>query len=109
MDHGYQTWNRLHMRKSDQNKVPSDVLKARSWGLIHHPMFHTYPQHNGEGFATWVEVDSGVNFWVILQPKHIHADRRSLYNVQTSFLWANKKYLDDIEALVITAYPEDVM
>jgi hypothetical protein len=110
MDHGYQTWNQLHLKNSDHIQIPLDVLKARSWGLIHHAMFHTYPHHDAEGYATWVEVDSGVKFWVILRPKEgtVHADRRSLYRDQTSFR-GDYDYSEKWEAWIITAWPGDIM
>ena len=58
MDHGYQTWAQLHLTNSNREEMQSDVLKTRSWGLIHHAMFYTYVHHNAEGYATWIEVNS---------------------------------------------------
>jgi hypothetical protein len=110
MDHGYQTWAQLHLTKSNREEMQSDVLKARSWGLIHHAMFHTYVHHDAEGYATWVEVDSGLKLWVILRPLDdtVLPDRLSLYRDQTAFL-PDGDYKPTWKPWVIAALPGDVM
>lgn len=111
MDHGYQSWTRLHGTKSDREFIPSDVIKTRSWGLAHHAMFHTYPHHDSEGQASFVQVTSGVKFWVPMRPRPDAPDvtRGELYRDQLGFGGAVLDYDDKWDRWLIVAGPGDIM
>ena len=109
MDHGYQSWTRLNNVPNDRVLVPLDVIKTRCWGLVHHAMFHTYPHHDAEGYATFIQIISGTKFWVIMRPREVHETWAKLYYDQMQFHADSLMYDDDWEKWLITARPGDIM
>ena len=84
-DHSHQLWTRLHRNPHERTEVPNDVHKSRSWALVHHAMFHTYPHHDAEGYVTFIQVLSGLKYWIIMRPKEEHMERTKLYHDQLQF------------------------
>jgi len=100
---------RLHAIPNDRKLIPTDFIKTRSWGLVHHAMFHTYPHHDAEGYATFAQILSGSKIWVIYRPKVKPKTRLELYNKQAQFQPNFDEYKDDWEAWMITGTRGDIM
>lgn len=109
MDHGYQMWTGLHAIPNDRSLLPVDSIKTRSWGLVHHAMFHTYPHHDPEGHASFVQILSGSKLWVILRPRVKPNTRLELYQKQVKFGEGFDVYNEDWQGWVITGRPGDIM
>lgn len=111
MDHGYQSWTGIRGPKCARESVPLDVIKTRSWGLLHHAMFHSYPHHDAEGYATFVQVTSGIKLWVIMRPKpgREHKTRQDLYKSQIGFSAEYLDYDEDWDRWLLTAMPGDIV
>lgn len=60
---------------------------ARSWALLHQPMYHTFSHHDAEGFATWVHVLEGNKFWVTLRPSGYDTseNRRAIFQKNADY------------------------
>jgi hypothetical protein len=72
-------------------------------------MFHTYPHHDAEGYATFVQILSGSKIWVIYRPKVKPKTRLELYNKQVHFGKNFDLYKDDWEGWMITGTRGDIM
>ena len=86
-----------------------DFVKTRLWGLVHHAMFHTYPHHDAEGYATFVQILSGIKIWVIYRPKIKPTTWFQLYEKQMKLGAEFDSYTDDWEGWMITGRPGDIM
>lgn len=53
--------------------IQHDIMRTRSWGLLHHPSALTYAHHDAAGQHTWVLNMSGYKFWVLFKLKPEYA------------------------------------
>jgi hypothetical protein len=109
MDHGHQSWTRLHRNVHERTEMPKDVHKSRSWALVHHAMFHTYPHHDAEGYGTFIQALSGTKYWVIMRPKEEQMERSQLYRDQIQFRSETLDYDQSWNRWLIVPEPGDIM
>lgn len=57
----------FHLKQLEPTHIPVDLIKIRSWTLLHQPLYHTYGHHDASGLATWTRVLSGHKFWVAIR------------------------------------------
>ncbi len=48
--------------------LPVDMLNVRSWDILTHGGFLTYPHRDGTGMGTYSYVRTGAKIWVYLRP-----------------------------------------
>ena len=109
MDHSHQSWTRLHNNWHEQTEVPINTHTTRSWALVHHAMFHMYPYHYSQGYATFFQVLSGTKYWVVMRPKGEHMERWQLYRDQLQFRWQSLNYDKSWDHWLIVPEPGDIM
>lgn len=63
-------WNATNQRYPTRDvRILNDILRTRSWGLLHQPGAITYPHHDASGQLTWVRNMCGYKFWVVCRVK----------------------------------------
>ncbi|KAG2366095.1 hypothetical protein BDR07DRAFT_1373901 [Suillus spraguei] len=65
-------------------KVHPDNFTTKSWALLHHAGFVSYPHHDSDGAMTFIQIKTGIKFWVVFRPKHA-LSRTSLQKAQMLF------------------------
>ncbi|KAF9521309.1 hypothetical protein CPB83DRAFT_900867 [Crepidotus variabilis] len=90
---------------------PTDIDRAMLWTLIHHGMYHTYIHHDAAGYATWVQIRSGMKVWVVVRPSGFEdvkcrSDiRRSLQTIAQDSITFDKNAV----RIAIYATPGDII
>lgn len=60
-------WNRtLVTHQSAAENFSISPFMGRTWGLLHHGGFITYPHHDGDGLNTYIIPRSGAKLWAII-------------------------------------------
>ncbi|KAG1899874.1 uncharacterized protein F5891DRAFT_1189346 [Suillus fuscotomentosus] len=92
-------------------KVHPDNFTVKSWALLHQAGFITYPHHDADGAVTFVQVQTGIKFWIVFTTKE-KLSRTALLKAQMLFAdW--QKHHREIESTwhgeVITLLPGDLV
>lgn len=72
-DDGMLAWNTLSStHRPESTVVYDDIMRARSWGILHQPRCLTYARLSPAGQHSWVLNMTGFQIWVIfkLKPKY---------------------------------------
>ncbi|KAG1899885.1 uncharacterized protein F5891DRAFT_1189361 [Suillus fuscotomentosus] len=72
LDHGLiYGWNQTTVDCPVRSgKVHPDNFTTKSWALLHHAVFVTYPHHDADGAVMFVRIKIGIKFWVVFCPIH---------------------------------------
>ena len=67
-------WNALESQtRLDHQPIYADMVRTRSWGLLHQPGSLTYAHHDAAGQHTWALNMCGCKFWLIFTLKDEYA------------------------------------
>ncbi|KAG2357519.1 hypothetical protein BDR07DRAFT_1490604 [Suillus spraguei] len=67
LDHGLvYGWNQTTVDCPVRSgKVHPDNFTTKSWALLHHAGFVSYPHHDSDGAMTFVRIETGIKFWIL--------------------------------------------
>ena len=73
-DDGMMAWNSVEAQnRVDIQSIHINVVRTRSWGLLHQPGSLTYAHHDAAGQHTWVLNICGHKFWLLFTLKEEYA------------------------------------
>ncbi|KAG2336061.1 hypothetical protein BDR05DRAFT_953632 [Suillus weaverae] len=61
-------WNQTTVDWPIGEKVHPDNFTVHSWALAHGPAYWTYPHHDSDGGATFVQIETGEKKWGLYKP-----------------------------------------
>ncbi|KAG2352812.1 hypothetical protein BDR07DRAFT_1497598 [Suillus spraguei] len=113
LDHGLvYGWNQTTVDCPIRSgKVHPDNFTVKSWALLHQAGYVSYPHHDADGAVTFLQIQSGVKFWVVFRTKE-KLSRTALQKAQMLFAnWRNNR--EEIDSTwhgeVITLLPGDLL
>ncbi|KAG2060477.1 hypothetical protein BDR06DRAFT_966967 [Suillus hirtellus] len=92
-------------------KVHPDNFTTKSWLLLHHAGFVSHPHHNADGTMTFVQIETGIKFWVVFHTRNT-LSRTAFQKAQMLFANFAKNQEEIIltwEAEVITLLDGDIL
>jgi hypothetical protein len=93
------------------DRVHPDNFTTKSWGLVHHGGYITFPHHDSDGANTFVEVQFGVKQWAVFWAKK-DMDRKALCQAEmrlASMGTSSNEAGSEWDGEVITLHPGDML
>ncbi|KAG2063199.1 hypothetical protein BDR04DRAFT_1164120 [Suillus decipiens] len=106
-------WNQTTVDCPISEKVHPDNFTVHSWALLHGPAYWTYPHHDSDGSATFVQIETGEKKWGLWRP--INEDTMTRTNLSNMALTLTDlyRYRENIQenwhGEIVTLLPGDML
>lgn len=89
-------------------------LIGRTWGLLHHGGFLTYPHHDGDGYNTYIIPRCGYKFWAVLRVNYADTSSQDdvldrIWDLLDDSLLKQQGYTSYADVFIIRAEPGDLV